>query len=159
MESSSLCCGIHANHLFPTPPPTTTHSLQSTPRRESSPGDTVSRVPIGTGLWEQAMGSMNTCRQSKPEDPRSGGGGTNPSPQKASDANADGGGGGGANPRGVRRPEPVPPLARGDEATEGRDTSPGRPAGQTSTPAGAAWACRHRGLIAHSHQRLWPRRG
>ena len=31
----------------------------------------------------------------------------------------------------------------GNEATEGRDTSPGRPTGQTSTPAGAAWACRH----------------
>ena len=65
----------------------------------------------------------------------------NPSPQKASDADA--GEGGGANPRGVRRPEPAPPLARVDEATEGRDTSLGRPAGQTSTPAGAAWACRH----------------
>ena len=51
--------------------------------------------------------------------------------------------GGGAHTRGAQRPEPVPPPARGDEATEGRDTSPGRPAGQTSTPAGAAWACRH----------------
>ena len=65
----------------------------------------------------------------------------------------------GTYPRGVRRPEPVPPPARGDEATEGRDTSPGWPAGQTSTPAGAAWVCRHRDLITHSHQRLWPRRG
>ena len=69
----------------------------------------------------------------------------NPSPQKASDANT--GEGRGTYLGGVRRPEPFPPPARGDEAKEGRDTSPGRPAGQTSTPAGAAWACRHRGLI------------
>ena len=79
--------------------------------------------------------------QSQSEDSRSGGGGTNPSPQKVSDTNTAQGGG--AYPGGVRRPEPVPPPARGDEATEGRDTSPGRPAGQTSTPTGAAWACRH----------------
>ena len=46
----------------------------------------------------------------------------------------------GAHTRGARRPEPVLPPARGDEATEGRDTSPGRPTRQTSTPAGAAWA-------------------
>ena len=71
-----------------------------------------------------------------------GGGGATPSPQEARDAHAVRGGGG-AHTRGARRPEPVPPPARGDEATEGRDTSPGRPAGQTSTPAGAAWACRH----------------
>ena len=80
--------------------------------------------------------------QSQPEDSRSGGGGgATPSPQEARNAHA--GEGGGAHTRGARRPEPVPPPARGDEATEGRDTSPGRPAGQTSTPAGAAWACRH----------------
>ena len=70
-----------------------------------------------------------------------GGGGATPSPQEARDAHA--GEGGGAHTRGARRPEPVPPPARGGEATEGRGTSPGRPAGQTSTPAGAAWACRH----------------
>ena len=95
--------------------------------------------------------------QGQPEDTRTGGGGTTPSPQETRNTRA--GEGGGAHTRGARRPEPAPPPAHGDEATEGRDTSPGRPAGQTSTPAGVAWAYRHRGLITPSRQRLWPRRG
>ena len=96
--------------------------------------------PPAAGRAPTPLRRLGTRRASQRAPGR--GGGATPSPQEARDAHT-GEGGGGAHTRGARRPEPVPPPARGGEATEGRDTSPGRPAGQTSTPAGAAQACRH----------------
>ena len=148
---------------------TRTPTVQSV--RAGTQGSTVLLCPRAPGAPASAC-HVPPCRgasphptappggtQSQPEDSRSGRGGTTPSPQEARNAHAGEGGGGGAHTGGARRPQQVLPPARGDEATEGRDTSLGRPAGQTSTPAGAAWACRHRGLITPSRQGLWPRRG
>ena len=134
---------------------TRTPTVQSV--RAGAQGSTVLLCPRAPGAPAGAC-DVPPCRgastqptaapggaQSQPEDTRSGGGGTTPSPQETRPAHA--GEGGGRHAPGApctrSRSEPARPLAHGDEVTEGRDTSPGRPAGQTSTPARAAWACRH----------------